>query len=239
MSPRRESAIGDPLVCGNPEQSIFVQKKSPDEGGDWSYGTGGSIEVRNRDLNRNCNPGTFDSNSHSVSHLKSPNLINFVEIGWVEWYSVPDIKGWNYFVEAKVGSTIIGGLDYGETIDSPKVFGNYFGRFWMNNLTGTNKFRFYIDEHDNGQQMAVGSDINAGFSYGYAFGETSRKGGSATGVMDHHKRLDTFDCNPAPCRWANWGNNLDPNDPGNNGYDAIPGWHWSHVAQDEYKIVKD
>lgn len=180
--------------------------------------------LRNRDINPNCGA----AEAHSTAHVENSARDKFVEVGWHETETFIGNKIWNIFWEVIIGSTRIGDLGNGPTVDCCA-----WVEFKIESVPGTLRWKFYYDYGNNGGYRQVGPDdgVGANFGEGILMGETARRGGNATGAADEHQGLKRKVC--SSCDYNFWQNQFQahPNE--------ITNWHYVKVNDHHYEVKKD
>lgn len=194
-------------------------------------GNQGLIRVSTHDL-ANCS-GQYSAEFHATVHVQNTNHMKFAEAGYVQ-----DNNGnFRVFEEGDDGSAppgqpAFGSFGLGHAIDDPGST-PYFAKIWLNTVNQTTTWKFWIDEHDNGNQVLVSSSsptFDANFTLAYDYGEVGRRGGAGTGASDVHKALKALVCSGS-CTWNSWTDN-------DNG-SGICNWSYHHVSTTSFETTKN
>jgi hypothetical protein len=128
------------------------------------------------------------------------------------------------FIEGGVSGNATCGPTYSYLLDP-----DHYVTFKVTNIPGSSSFNFWVDYGSD--WVFVGSCDNT-FSHGWAFGETSRHGGTATGAKDDHRALHYKD---DAGDWHYWADNVE----GGCGNPCLSNWHYVRCADTRYIMVRD
>lgn len=185
-------------------------------------GVYGEFPTADRDLNPLC---TAYIPAATTTHLYLGNVYgNWIEVGF-----------WEYWNNNQTAHEFIGFTEWGLNF-TPKGSSNFFyncidshsaRRAWkIDNVSGSN-WRLRFDCLDGSGVQLVHEFDNTTYGYGTAASETMRRGGTATGMSDHHYNLQYR----SGSNWYLWPYTLcDLNTTSN--------WAPQVLSQNEYKVVK-
>src|SRR5262249_33030329 len=143
---------------------------------EYAYWSWNGIYVFDHDL-AGC---TYQDDFVATAHMQNTTGDKWVEVGYVE-NETGSGSQWEVFIEGGISGNPTCGPTYSYLLDP-----DHYVTFKVTNIPGTTSFNFWVD-YGSGW-VFVGSCDNT-FSHGWAFGETSRHGGTATGAKDDHRAL--------------------------------------------------
>ncbi|MEO8292073.1 MAG: hypothetical protein ABI635_02945 [Actinomycetota bacterium] len=213
------SSVAIAIDCGE-EQTLFA--RDPNQSS--SDAVRDKIFVRDRDLNDEC---LGRAEAHSTAHMRNTSFDKFAEAGWYEQWGPSASHLFNAFWEIGIGDTIICDSSCG-----PAIAPGDHVIFKVENVDGTNRWKFFFDYGANGNYVRLGpSDgTNANFGHGIPMGETGRRGGNGTGALDAHRDLERKTCES--CSYTSWSTN-------STFQDNITNYHRAYQAPDFYKVEHD
>lgn len=227
----RRGAIGTTILLGwlalpNPgalaidcttEESIFIEQS---HSGTSAYGSWNNIDVIDHDIAGCTN---FLSNFFATSRIINSGGDKWVEVGYTDTLNGIGQEIWEVFWE--------GGDNFSHATCGPNVSyllsAGPFVDFRVRNIPGTTDFTTEVNTGSG--WLSVGSCNSMNFSHGWAQGETSRRGGTATGASDDHKNLKYRNVSGT---WLAWDDNVQASD-------SISNWHYFRCTNTRYVTIKD
>jgi hypothetical protein len=190
-----------------------------------ALGTTNWIYVRDRDLDTDC---PDDSERHSTAHMDGPSP-RFTEVGWVEDFGIGGQHTWHVWWEYHDSMATVGTFHDGDGVTCCRWF-----RFRVEFQPANAGWKFYYDNGANGGFTEIGGLQHPGFQQGRPEGETARRPnfdtGNGTGLKDHQENLTKRACDG--CSYTQWNDNVADTS-------VITGWHWVHIAVDEFWVCKN
>ncbi|MGZ4153204.1 MAG: hypothetical protein ACXVQ0_01850 [Actinomycetota bacterium] len=199
------------------EETRFIQQSAS---ASYAYGSVNTITVKDHDI-----AGCSSPNFFATAQLRNTAGDKAVEVGYTDTVNGLGQEIWEIFTE--------GFVNYNSTVCGPTYW--YLinpgrdDKFRVSNVSGTNQFNFSVD-YGSGW-VSVGSCTQT-YSHGWAWGETGRRGGTATGASDDHKNVQFKNSSGT---WNSWPNNFETSC----GNPCISNWHYDWCSQTRWQIFKD
>lgn len=203
--------------CATEETRFVIQNAA----GEYAYGSTNVINVKDHDI-AGCGGGF---NFFATSHLRNSTGDKWVEVGYTDTVNGLGQEIWQIFIEGGInGNNATCGPSFSYLISPGRD-----DKFRVTNVPGTNNFNLYVD-YGSGW-VSIGSCTNT-FSHGWAYGETGRYGGTATGAGDDHKSLQYKDSSGT---WKNWADNHEAAC----GNPCLSNWHYDWCSTTRYQVFRD
>jgi hypothetical protein len=189
-----------------------------------AFGTQNTIPVKDRTLAADCQA---DAENHHTANIRDTAFTTQAEAGYVEMWGPNSSHVCRAFWEVGMGSATVG--DFMDGFQISCTLGSVGVR--VVNVAGTNNWNFYYNVGGGYTQFGP-SNEPAGFHQGYPRGESGRRGDPGTFAADDQSALrwKTVRSCTSGCWNTPWTTNI---------YDfgCVPGWIYSFVARDEFKIT--